>query len=145
MHAKKIFCYSYANTLSSFTTLVRFALPSNRSPMHLNAWKKLQQLEAKKKPPPQYKIGEHSARGKKTRPFYGKWLKAQKPLKRPACAAPNNKKSSSILLHIWKKKGSFPTEAHRAAGLAHGQKKKKKKCRGAIEIKVSHGQRDLVS
>ena len=61
----------YANTLSSYIILAKLALPSNRSPMHLNAWKKLQQL---KKKTPRIQNREHSA-GKNA--FLWQKLKAQ--------------------------------------------------------------------
>ena len=61
----------YANILSSYIILAKLALPSNRSPMHLNAWKKLQQLKQKN---PRIQNREHSA-GKNA--FLWQKLKAQ--------------------------------------------------------------------
>lgn len=98
----------YANTLSSHIILAKLALPSNRSPMHLNAWKKLQQLKQKN---PRIQNREHSA-GKNA--FLWQKLKAQNI--KEASAARTKK-----FVHVATYLKSYPTASHRAAELAHGE------------------------
>lgn len=117
MHAKSYLCYSYANNLSSVTILAKLALPSNRSPMHLNARKKLQQLKQKN---PSTKWGNSG----------GKTAKAQTI--KEACAARTTKSSSLVLSEI------LPDWSSSSHGRANG-----KNTSWVIEYST-HGQRDLI-